>query len=117
MVEESKVGKERSYIKWKPTKNKLTKEIQRKKSSGKRKSLSSDLSEEKRAVKVDTAMTAVSAGPGKSASQIFFYDWSDNYRRVIKEIKAQKAREEMDNASNISASSGPSENGEKKAES
>ena len=29
-------------------------------------------------------MTAVSAGPGKSASQIFFYDWSDNYRRVIK---------------------------------
>ena len=33
---------------------------------------------------VDTAMTAVSAGPGKSASQIFFYDWSDNYRRVIK---------------------------------
>ena len=25
-------------------------------------------------------MTAVSAGPGKSASQIYFYDWSDNYR-------------------------------------
>ena len=35
-------------------------------------------------LQVDTAMTAVSAGPGKSASQIFFYDWSDNYRRVIK---------------------------------
>ena len=30
--------------------------------------------------KVDSAMTAVSAGPGKSASQIYFYDWSDNYR-------------------------------------
>ena len=27
-------------------------------------------------------MTAVSAGPGKSASQIYFYDWSDNYRKV-----------------------------------
>ena len=27
-------------------------------------------------------MTAVSAGPGKSASQIYFYDWSENYRKV-----------------------------------
>lgn len=30
--------------------------------------------------KVDSAMTAVTAGPGKSASQIYFYDWSENYR-------------------------------------
>ena len=37
-------------------------------------------------------MTAVSAGPGKSASQIYFYDWSDNYRRVIKELKAAEAQ-------------------------
>ena len=34
----------------------------------------------RRQSKVDSAMTAVSAGPGKSASQIYFYDWSDNYR-------------------------------------
>ena len=45
-----------------------------------------------RSSKVDTAMTAVSAGPGKSASQIYFYDWSDNYRRVIKELKAAEAQ-------------------------
>ena len=32
-------------------------------------------------------MTAVSAGPGKSASQIYFYDWSDNYRKVSLHIK------------------------------
>ena len=44
-------------------------------------------------------MTAVSAGAGKSASQIFFYDWSDNYRRVIKEMKAQKELEERKNGS------------------
>ena len=31
---------------------------------------------------MDSAMTAVSAGPGKSASQIYFYDWSENYRQV-----------------------------------
>ena len=44
-------------------------------------------------LQVDTAMTAVSAGPGKSASQIFFYDWSDNYRRVIK-VEDQPSRNE-----------------------
>ena len=91
-VAEDKTGKDRVYIKWKPPKNKLTQEIQRKK-SGKRKSLVPDASDERRASRVDSAMTAVSAGAGKSASQIFFYDWSDNYRRVIKEMKAQKELE------------------------
>ena len=41
----------------------------------------------RRQSKVDSAMTAVSAGPGKSASQIYFYDWSDNYRKVSLHIK------------------------------
>ena len=91
-VVEDKTGKDRVYTKWKPPKNKLTQEIQRKK-TGKRKSLvpETPLDKDRRLSKVDTAMTAVSAGPGKSASQIFFYDWSDNYRRVIKEMKAQEA--------------------------
>ena len=88
-VVEDKTGKVRVYTKWKPPKNKLTQEIQRKK-TGKRKSLVPETLQERRQSKVDTAMTAVSAGPGKSASQIFFYDWSDNYRRVIKEMKAQE---------------------------
>ena len=91
-VVEDKTGKDRVYTKWKPPKNKLTQEIQRKK-TGKRKSLvpETPLDKDRRLSKVDTATTAVSAGPGKSASQIFFYDWSDNYRRVIKEMKAQEA--------------------------
>jgi len=88
-VVEDKTGKDRVYTKWKPPKNKLTQEIQRKK-TGKRKSLVPETEHDRRMSKVDTAMTAVSAGPGKSASQIFFYDWSDNYRRVIKEMKAQE---------------------------
>ena len=62
-----------------------------------------------RTSKVDTAMTAVSAGPGKSASQIYFYDWSDNYRRVIKELKAAEAQKvrsgSVSSASNISSHS------------
>ena len=62
-----------------------------------------------RASKVDTAMTAVSAGPGKSASQIYFYDWSDNYRRVIKELKAAEAEKvrsgSVSSFSNISSHS------------
>ena len=62
-----------------------------------------------RANKVDTAMTAVSAGPGKSASQIYFYDWSDNYRRVIKELKAAEAQKvrsgSVSSFSNISSHS------------
>ena len=95
---EDKTGKDRVYLKWKPPKNKLTQEIQRKK-SGKRKSLIPDVSDERRQSRVDSAMTAVSAGAGKSASQIFFYDWSDNYRRVIKEMKAQKELEERKNGS------------------
>ena len=89
-VVEDKSGKDRVYTKWKPPKNKLTQEIQRKK-TGKRKSLVPETPQDRVVSKVDTAMTAVSAGPGKSASQIFFYDWSDNYRRVIKEMKAQEA--------------------------
>ena len=90
-VSEDKAGKDRVYTKWKPPKNKLTQEIQRRK-SGKRKSVVADTAvERERSTKVDTAMTAVSAGPGKSASQIYFYDWSDNYRRVIKELKAAEA--------------------------
>ena len=97
-VAEDKTGKDRVYIKWKPPKNKLTQEIQRKK-SGKGKSLVPDSMDERRASRVDSAMTAVSAGAGKSASQIFFYDWSDNYRRVIKEMKAQKDLEERKNGS------------------
>ena len=88
-VTEDKTAKGRVYTKWKPPKNKLTQEIQRKK-SGKRKSVVSESTDERRQSKVDSAMTAVSAGAGKSASQIFFYDWSDNYRRVIKEMKAQE---------------------------
>ena len=88
---EDRAGKDRVYTKWKPPKNKLTQEIQRRK-SGKRKSVVADTAvERERSTKVDTAMTAVSAGPGKSASQIYFYDWSDNYRRVIKELKAAEA--------------------------
>ena len=94
-VTEDKTGKDRVYIKWKPPKNKLTQEITRKK-SGKRKSLVPELAEERRQSRVDSAMTAVSAGAGKSASQIFFYDWSDNYRRVIKEMKAQKELVEVE---------------------
>ena len=54
-------------------------------------------------------MTAVSAGPGKSASQIYFYDWSDNYRRVIKELKAAEAQKvrsgSVSSFSNISSHS------------
>lgn len=89
-VGEDRAGKDRTYTKWKPPKNKLTQEIQRRK-SGKRKSVMADTAME-RSSKVDTAMTAVRAGPGKSASQIYFYDWSDNYRRVIKELKAAEAQ-------------------------
>lgn len=93
---EDKTGKDRVYTKWKPPRNKLTQEIQRKKGA-KRKSVVSDSSVDRlkaarismislmldilrRQSKVDSAMTAVSAGPGRSASQIYFYDWSDNYR-------------------------------------
>ena len=94
-VVEDKSGKDRVYTKWKPPKNKLTQEIQRKK-TGKRKSLVPETPQDRVVSKVDTAMTAVSAGPGKSASQIFFYDWSDNYRRVIKEMKAQKELVEVE---------------------
>jgi len=89
-VVEDKTGKDRVYTKWKPPRNKLTQEIQRKKGA-KRKSIT-DSAETRRQSKVDSAMTAVSAGPGKSASQIYFYDWSDNYRRVIKELKAAEAQ-------------------------
>jgi len=98
-VVEEKTAKDRTYIKWKPPKNKLTQEIHRKK-SGKRKSVVSEVSEERRISRVDSAMTAVSAGAGKSASQIFFYDWSDNYRRVVKEMKAQKAEKTLTNLGN-----------------
>ena len=111
-VTEDKNGKDRVYTKWKPPKNKLTQEIQRKK-SGKRKSVVSELTDERRQSKVDSAMTAVSAGAGKSASQIFFYDWSDNYRRVIKEMKAQKEQEEKKAASVDSYSSSPRSFGSK----
>lgn len=92
-VVEDKTGKDRVYTKWKPPRNKLTQEIQRKKGA-KRKSVVSESSGDltRRQSKVDSAMTAVSAGPGKSASQIYFYDWSENYRRVIKELKAAEAQ-------------------------
>ena len=106
-VSEDRAGQDRVYTKWKPPKNKLTQEIQRRK-SGKRKSVVADTAAE-RSSKVDTAMTAVSAGPGKSASQIYFYDWSDNYRRVIKELKAadaQKARSESVSSGSSSSSVG-----------
>ena len=97
-VVEDKSAKDRVYTKWKPPKNKLTQEIQRKKTA-KRKSLVPEASPDTRQSKMDTAMTAVSAGPGKSASQIFFYDWSENYRRVIKEMKAQEALEKKTSGS------------------
>ena len=107
-VTEDKAGKDRVYTKWKPPKNKLTQEIQRKK-SGKRKSVPAADTTVERTSKVDTAMTAVSAGPGKSASQIYFYDWSDNYRRVIKELKAAEAEKvrsgSVSSFSNISSHS------------
>ncbi|XP_023347413.1 uncharacterized protein LOC111716201 [Eurytemora carolleeae] len=79
-------GNKDVYTKWKPPKNKLTQEIRRRKSIRQKGMQAAEL--ERRESRLDTALTSVTAGQGKTSSQIFFYDWSENYRKVLKEMKS-----------------------------